>query len=75
MLKIRLSRIGKKHQPIYRIAVCESQSRQGGEVIEVIGKYNPLYKDKKFEIKKDRYEYWVLKGAQPSQTIRHLFEK
>jgi len=75
MLKIRLSRIGKKHQPIYRVVVCESQVKQGGKVIEEIGRYSPLEKDKKVEIKKDRYEYWVLKGARPSQTIRHLANK
>jgi len=72
MLKIRLSRIGKKHQPLFRVVVCDSKNKQSGKVVETIGNYNPLVEGKNIVIKKDRYQYWVSKGAQPSQSVLHL---
>lgn len=74
MVKIRLSRIGKRHQPFYRIVVCDSHERRNGNTIEIIGNYNPLLKEKKIEIKRDRYDFWLSKGAQPSLTVRHLIK-
>lgn len=73
-VKIRLSRIGKKHQPIYKVVVCDSQAKRDGKVIEVIGSYQPATEGKKLEIKKDRYQFWLEKGAQPTTTIRRLLQ-
>jgi small subunit ribosomal protein S16 len=75
MLKIKLARIGKKNQPLYRVTICEAKTNLGGKVIETIGNYNPLDKSKKIEINKSRYDYWIAKGAQPSQTVRNLVNK
>jgi len=71
MLKIRLARIGKKKKPIYRIAVAESSRDLYGRLLEVVGRYNPL--TKVCEVKKDRVEYWISKGAKLSPTLHNLF--
>jgi len=74
-VKIRLSRIGGKHQPIYRVVVCDSQAKRDGKVIEIIGSYQPATKEKKIGIKKDRYQFWLEKGAQPTATLRRLLNQ
>jgi|SRR3989338_7188994 len=70
MLKIRLARIGKKKQPLYRIIVSESSRDTYGKFLELLGHYNPF--SKVCEVKKDRIEYWISKGAKPSPTLHNL---
>jgi len=70
MLKIRLSRIGKKKQPYYRLVVSENARDMYGRALEILGSYNP--RNKQLEVKKDRVEYWLSKGAQASATIHNL---
>ena len=74
MIVIRLKRIGMKHHPCYRVAVADSRRSVLGKSIEIIGHYSP-FKDKKVFIQNDRYDYWLKKGAQPSQTVKNLYKK
>ncbi|GIW65339.1 MAG: hypothetical protein KatS3mg093_318 [Candidatus Parcubacteria bacterium] len=70
MLRIRFKRVGRKHQPAFRIVVAERRSKRDGETIDDIGFYNPITKD--FGIKKERLEYWLKNGAQASPTVFNL---
>ena len=70
MLKIRLQRIGKRGQAHFRIVVLEHTSKPKGEFLELLGTYNPHQKE--FKAKKERIEYWISKGAQPSPTVNNL---
>ncbi|MFA6252524.1 MAG: 30S ribosomal protein S16 [Candidatus Paceibacterota bacterium] len=71
MLTIRLLRIGKKHQPSYKIVVTDKRrAPAGGRFVEEIGSYDP--KTKTRNIKKDRAQYWVSVGAQPSDTVHNM---
>ena len=70
MLKIRLARIGKKKQPTYRFVVSDSQKDLYGKQLEILGNYNP--RSKVLDIKKERVEFWMGKGAQPSPTVHNL---
>ncbi len=72
MLKIRLSRVGKSHTPIYRLVVAEKSRAVKRENIEILGLYNPGNKEDRFQVKKDRVLYWIGMGAQPSDTARNL---
>ncbi|QQR54394.1 30S ribosomal protein S16 [Candidatus Peregrinibacteria bacterium] len=73
MLVIRLTRIGKTNEPAYRIVVAEKRAAVKGAHMEVIGFYNPS-ENKKLEFKKDRFEFWVSKGAQASDTVASLMK-
>lgn len=73
MLRIRLSRIGKKNTPIYKVVVAEKDSPIKGKFIESLGMYNPGNKNNTFN--SDRIKYWISVGAQPSQTVNNLLIK
>ncbi|MBU6500869.1 MAG: 30S ribosomal protein S16 [Patescibacteria group bacterium] len=73
MLSIRLQRIGKKHQPGYRVVVAEDRSKLGGPPVEDLGSYNP--QSKTATVKKDRLDYWLGIGAKASVTTHNLFVK
>ena len=75
MLKIRLFRTGKKGQPSYRVVIAEARSKRNGRYVENIGFYNPLTEPATFKVKKDRLNYWLEKGAQPTETVRKLLKK
>lgn len=75
MLKIKLSRKGKKNQPFYRIIVAEAKSKRDGKYIDALGYYNPLTKPKIIKINKEAYQEWLKKGAQPTETVKKLFNK
>lgn len=71
MLKIRLLRIGRKHQPSYKIVVVDQRrAPKSGKFVEQVGFYNPITKERGF--KKERIEYWLSKGAQVSDTLYNL---
>ena len=70
MLKIRLSRFGKKKKPTYRLVVSEHTKDTLGDALEYLGHYDPH--TKVIEVKKDRILYWISKGAQPSPTVHNL---
>lgn len=71
MLMIRLARVGRKHQPHYRVVVAEQRSKLGGPPVEDVGFYNPSTKEA--DIKKERVAYWLKMGARSSATAHNLF--
>lgn len=74
MLKVRLQRVGRKHDPSYRVVLIEAhRAPQSGKVKEILGNYEP--RKKTVVLKRDRIDYWVSKGAQPSQTVKDLIRK
>ncbi len=75
MLRIRLSRTGKKRQPSYRVVVAEKESKRDGRVVERIGYYNPLSNPAEYQIDEARALYWLGVGAQPSDAVRVLLNK
>lgn len=75
MLRIRLTRVGKKKQPAYRIVVMERSRARDGKSVEVVGHYNPLAKPAAVELKAERIRYWLSKGAQPSDTVRSFLRR
>lgn len=75
MLKIRLKRTGKRGQPHYRVVVSEASKPRDGKTVEEIGYYNPRTKPAIFDIEKERAEYWLSKGAQPTDTVAQYFVK
>lgn len=72
---IRLSRRGARKQPIYRVVVIEKDRARDGRSIEVVGLYNPRTNPATIDLKRDRIEYWVSKGAKMSDTVNKLFSK
>jgi ribosomal protein S16 len=73
MLVLRLQRIGKKHEPHYRLVVSEKREKLGAPPAEDLGSYNP--KTKTSTINKDRVSYWLKQGAQASATVHNLLIK
>ena len=73
MLAIKLQRIGKKHQPSYRLVVAEKRSKMLAPPVEDIGSYNPFTKTA--TIKNDRVSHWMKMGAQPTVTAHNLLVK
>ena len=74
-LKIRLTRIGTKHQPHYRVVVAEARSRRDGDPTEVLGTYDPRVKANGVKLDLARVDYWLSKGAKPSDTLNALIKK
>ncbi len=74
-VKLRLRRVGKKKQPMYRVVVADSRASRDGRFIENVGTYNPLTDPYQVEFKEDRILYWLGNGAQPSRTVKNLFQK
>jgi small subunit ribosomal protein S16 len=73
MLAIKLQRIGKKHQPSYRVVVAEKRSKMAAPPVEDLGSYNPF--TKATTVKKERVLHWVKMGAQPTITANNLLVK
>lgn len=69
MVKIRLSRIGAKGQPYYRVVVVDERKKRDGAVLETIGRYNPRTEPLTFEIDRERLKYWRGVGAQPTEPV------
>lgn len=75
MLKIRLSRIGTKKKPFYRVVAVDERAKRTGAYIELLGTYNPLTEPKDIKLKKDRIDYWIKQGAQPSTGYLRIIGK
>ena len=71
-VRIRLARTGKKHQPSFRIVVANSRSKRNGKIIENLGFYNPLTEPATIQVNRERFDYWLSVGAQPSDVVREL---
>ena len=74
-VKIRLTRMGSKKKPFYRINVADSRVPRDGRFIETVGTYNPLVAENQITVKEDRVLDWLAKGAQPSDTVRSILSK
>ena len=75
MLMIRLSRIGKKKKPFYRVVVIEKTRPRNGRVVELVGTYDPLKKPAELKLDGERIKYWLGQGAQPSDTVRSFLKR
>ena len=75
MLMIRLARMGARKQPHYRFLVIPQAPAPNGRPVEVVGTYNPRTNPASVEMKRERVEYWVSKGAQMSERVNKLFSK
>lgn len=75
MVKIRLTRTGKTHQPSYRIVVVEENTKRDGEYLVSLGHYIPTTTPKTIVLDKKEYDAWIKKGAQPTPTVASLVKK
>ncbi|MBE0696177.1 MAG: 30S ribosomal protein S16 [Anaerolineaceae bacterium] len=72
MVRIRLRRVGLKHQPSYRIVAADKEAPRDGRFLEILGFYNPRTDPSTINIKEDRLYDWMNKGAQPSESVVKL---
>ena len=74
-VRIRMKRIGTKNTPVFRIVVADGRSPRDGKCIEELGTYQPLKQGDNFTLNLDRANYWLSKGAQPSDTVSSFLRK
>jgi small subunit ribosomal protein S16 len=76
-VKIRLTRMGRRHRPFFRLNAIESRNPRDGRILEKLGHYDPIEKDpaKQLVLNKERIEYWIGVGAVPSDTVAELIAK
>jgi small subunit ribosomal protein S16 len=72
MLSIRMTRVGSKKKPFFRLVVTEARSKRESSYVETLGTYNPRLKPARVEIDKARIQHWISKGAKPSDSVRTL---
>lgn len=75
MLTIRLSRIGKKKKPFYRVVVIERTRPRNGRIVDAVGTYDPLKKPAEIKLDSERLKHWLGRGAQPSDTVRSFIRQ
>lgn len=75
LLRIRLARTGAKKQSSYRIVVIERENARDGRFVEILGHYNPRRTPPELVMNRERIDYWVGRGAQPSETVRSFLKK
>lgn len=75
MLKIRLARTGAKKQSSYRVVVIEREMARDGRFVEILGHYNPRRKPAEWVINRERVDYWLSRGAQPSETVKSFLKR
>jgi small subunit ribosomal protein S16 len=73
-VKLRLTRVGSKKNPVYRIVAADSRSPRDGKFLEIVGRYNPQTDPSTIEINEERIKDWLSKGAQPSETVQRLLK-
>jgi len=73
MLKLRLTRTGRKKQPAYRLVVMEHSNRRDGRPVDSVGYYNPLTKESHFKVEK--IQHWLANGVQPTETLLACYAK
>lgn len=75
MLAIRLTRRGAKKKPFYRIIVTEKRTKRDGRFVEMVGYYDPCRNPADIKVDRERLDYWIERGAQPSETVRSLLKR
>jgi small subunit ribosomal protein S16 len=73
-VKLRLTRVGSKKNPVYRIVAADSRSPRDGKFIEIVGRYNPQTDPSTIEFDEQKIREWLSKGAQPSNTVARLLK-
>ncbi len=73
-VKLRLTRVGSKKNPIYRVVVADSRSPRDGRFIEIIGRYNPQTDPSTIDLDEPKVKEWLAKGAQPSEPVARLIK-
>ncbi len=73
-VRIRLTRMGRKKNPFYRIVVADSEAKRDGRFLEVVGTYDPMQKPAVVNIRQDRIDDWLARGAKPTDTVRSLLK-
>jgi small subunit ribosomal protein S16 len=71
-VRVRLTRVGSKKNPIWRVVVADQRSPRDGRVIETIGRYNAQTDPSEIVLDTERLQYWIDRGAQPSHTVKKL---
>lgn len=74
-LKLRLTRMGSKKRPFYRIVALDSATRRDGRALDYLGHYNPMTKPAEIVINMEKVKQWQDKGAKPSNTVRSLIKQ
>jgi small subunit ribosomal protein S16 len=74
-VRIRLTRLGRKKQPFYRIIVADSESKRDGKFLDIVGTYDPLQDPVVIKIDNSKLEDWMSKGALPTTTVKSLIKK
>ena len=74
-VKMRLKRMGKKRNPIYRIVVADARSPRDGRIVEKIGTYDPMTNPATINLDKEKVATWIKNGAKPTDTVKALIEK
>lgn len=75
MVVIRLTRMGTKHKPYYRIVATDKRKPRESRYIDLIGNYNPMLENADVKVDLSKYNEWIKKGAQPSPTVKSLIKK
>ena len=74
-MKIRLTRMGCKKRPFYRIVAVDSATRRDGRALEYLGHYNPMVEPAEVKVDAEKIRYWMERGAQPTDTVKALLRK
>jgi small subunit ribosomal protein S16 len=75
LLSIRLTRMGAKKKPFYRVVVAEKRSKRDGRFVENVGYYDPCRNPADVKLNRERIDYWLERGAQPTETVRSLIKR
>jgi len=73
-VKLRLTRVGSKKNPIYRIVAADARSPRDGKFIEIVGRYNPQLEPSLIEVDEEKVRGWLQKGAQPTESVGRLLK-
>jgi len=74
-LRLRLTRMGSKKRPFYRIVAVNSENRRDGRALDYVGYYNPMVKPADIKVDTEKVNKWIQRGAKPSDTVRSLLKK
>ena len=74
-LRLRLTRMGSKKRPFYRVVAMNSETRRDGRALEYLGYYNPMVEPKEIKIAHDKVRKWMEQGAKPTETVKSLLTK
>ena len=74
-LRIRLTRMGSKKRPFYRVVAMNSETRRDGRALEFLGHYNPMVEPNEIKIDTEKIQKWLDRGAKPTDTVRSLLKK